>query len=213
MSALCASPLRRPAPTPRVHRRVRRDSMPAATRVAIVGSGLAGLAAALEVAETGGEAVVFETAASLGGNSVKASSGLSAVTPESGDDAASFESDFLRAAGGEGANCNPEHVRDLVQSSEDALRFLARHGVLLPSLTQCGGHSHVRTHKNAAGPNVGVAIMSPLVERARAHPGITIRSSCRVTRVLRDEACGGGCGAVCGAVSYTHLTLPTKRIV
>ena len=72
-------------------------------RIVVVGSGLAGTAAALSAAESvaaGTEVVLLEKEPRLGGNSMKASSGINALTPDQGDAAAAFRDDTLRSGGG-----------------------------------------------------------------------------------------------------------------
>jgi hypothetical protein len=74
-----------------------------ATRIVVVGSGLSGTAAALTAAEAlgqRGEVVVLEKEGRAGGNSMKASSGINALTPEHGDAADTFREDTLRSGGG-----------------------------------------------------------------------------------------------------------------
>jgi succinate dehydrogenase/fumarate reductase flavoprotein subunit len=76
----------------------------------VIGGGLAGLSAALQAARVAASAasrggarvdvVLLEKASQVGGNSAKASSGISALTPETGDDEALFEADTLRSGGG-----------------------------------------------------------------------------------------------------------------
>ena len=83
-------------------------------RIVVVGSGLAGTAAALAAAESAGpdvEVVVLEKEARAGGNSMKASSGINALTPDQGDAAEAFREDTLRSGGGLSA---PELVDTLV---------------------------------------------------------------------------------------------------
>lgn len=74
-----------------------------APRIIVVGSGLAGTAASLAAAEAGGplaQVVVLEKEARPGGNSMKASSGINALTPESGDAPETFREDTLKSGGG-----------------------------------------------------------------------------------------------------------------
>lgn len=82
-------------------------------RLIVVGSGLGGTSAALAAvqADPGLEVVVLEKEAKPGGNSVKASSGINSVTPETGDDAEAFRSDTTRSGGG---LSRPELVSTLV---------------------------------------------------------------------------------------------------
>ncbi len=114
-----------------------------APRIIVVGFGLAGTAAALAAAEAGGpqaQVVVLEKEARPGGNSMKASSGINALTPESGDSAEAFREDTVKSGGG---LSSPELVNALVVRSCSKLA----HG-LLPCFAaweaQSGGNSGVR---------------------------------------------------------------------
>lgn len=70
-------------------------------RVIVIGSGLAGTAAALAAAEAGAaEVLVLEKEARPGGNSMKASSGINALSPDQGDTAKAFREDTLKSGGG-----------------------------------------------------------------------------------------------------------------
>lgn len=103
----------RSLPAPTMTARVARH----APRIIVIGSGLAGTAAALAAAEAGGpqaQVVVLETEARPGGNSMKASSGINALTPESGDSAEAFRDDTIRSGGG---LSSPELVDTLVVRS------------------------------------------------------------------------------------------------
>jgi hypothetical protein len=72
-------------------------------RIVVLGSGLAGTAAAISAAEAAAgsaEVVVLEKEPRTGGNSMKASSGINALSPDQGDSADVFREDTLRSGGG-----------------------------------------------------------------------------------------------------------------
>lgn len=124
--------------------------------VVVVGSGLAGLTATYSLLQENVPVVLVEAAATLGGNSCKASSGMNSLNWQTHDSAQDFVYDML-SSGGELSDI---HLVDaLVQDSEAALRFIQEMGVDLNTLSQLGGHSHARTHRTSTGPNVGFAIM------------------------------------------------------
>lgn len=63
----------------------------------VVGSGLAGLTVALHILDRGGSVVILEKEPKMGGNSVKASSGINqALGP---DQVSKFQQDTLQSAG------------------------------------------------------------------------------------------------------------------
>eukprot|EP00193_Tetraselmis_chui_P021976 CAMPEP_0177771646 /NCGR_PEP_ID=MMETSP0491_2-20121128/11727_1 /TAXON_ID=63592 /ORGANISM="Tetraselmis chuii, Strain PLY429" /LENGTH=161 /DNA_ID=CAMNT_0019289257 /DNA_START=214 /DNA_END=700 /DNA_ORIENTATION=- len=132
--------------------------------IVIVGSGLAGCTAALQLrkslAGARAEVVLLEKESRPGGNSQKASSGISILSPENGDSEEQFIEDCL--ASGRGL-CVPELVEALVRNSRGALEFLQSYGCDLSSSSQLGGHRQRRTHTPQGGP-VGWHVMSKLQE-------------------------------------------------
>lgn len=159
----------------------------ASATIVVVGGGLAGLSASLEAVRYAKardvlvNVLMLEKGATLGGNSAKASSGLSALTPASGDSEESFISDTLKSGGG---LSDEQLVRKLVSESSDALAFLEGFGVDLSKLSQCGAHSVVRTHRNQKGPNVGLAIMKALIEAAEREEAIRVVTGMRVQELI-----------------------------
>jgi hypothetical protein len=118
----------------------------------IVGSGLAGLTAALNILDRGGKVVIMEKEHLLGGNSNKASSGINAFSPrteEKGDYLESFKNDTIKWAGDA---AQLQLIETLVSNSGDAVAWLKeRAGVDLSLVAQLCGHSHARTHRPSNG--------------------------------------------------------------
>ncbi|EPB79576.1 flavocytochrome c [Ancylostoma ceylanicum] len=141
--------------------------------VIIVGGGLAGLSAALEALDRNSKVIIIDGEKNLGGNSAKASSGVSAcetVTQKRmgiQDSKNLFYMDTMNAGDRE----NDETLVDLlVESSSDAIDFLIGLGVDLSDINLCGGHSVPRTHwipspKEGRPVNVGFGIISKAKER------------------------------------------------
>jgi succinate dehydrogenase/fumarate reductase flavoprotein subunit len=167
----------------------------ATRKVVVVGSGLAGASASLAAAEAGALVVVLESEPRQGGNSMKASSGMNALTPDEGDSPEDFKRDVLKSGRG---RAREPLVDALVSDSSTALDFLQSRGVDLSAVVQLGGHSHRRTHANPSGPNVGTAIMTELLERQKHMPGIKVIVGARVTQVRRADDDGRIAG-----VTYT----------
>jgi flavocytochrome c len=159
------------------------------TDVIVIGSGFAGLSAAMEAAEAGAEVVVLEKMKVKGGNS-KISDGALAVagsylheryrvkdTPEL------MQRDMVAA--GLGLN-HPELVELVTRESENTLRWTIDHlGVrYMDRVDQFGGHSVARsvtTHNNS-----GAAI----VRKQLAHLSslqVDIRTKAHLTSILRDS--------------------------
>mmetsp|Transcript_37791 Transcript_37791/g.96735 ORF Transcript_37791/g.96735 Transcript_37791/m.96735 type:complete len:469 (+) Transcript_37791:242-1648(+) len=174
---------------------------PAKPLVVIVGSGLAGCSAALQLREIMSgcrcaEVLVLEKEGRAGGNSHKASSGISILSPEHGDTEEHFVQDCLDSGRG---LCVPLLVQTLVRNSRSALEFLQSFGCDLSASSQLGGHSHRRTHCPPGAP-VGWHVMSKLLDSIKAESDssvqITLRTGATVIELERKE--GGKM-----AVTYT----------
>ena len=166
--------------------------------VIVVGSGLAGLTTALEVLDRGGRVALVEKETTLGGNSLKASSGINACCfPGDADDESdmrrnesdpdtleAFEYDTTKSAGIYTSNTNPSIsisqsvlIHELVASSASALQWLqTRVGVDLSQVAQLGGHSHPRTHRPSLGM-VGAEIIANLEDIVQTYADTNSRSS------------------------------------
>ena len=156
----------------------------------VVGSGLAGLSAALNLLDRGGRVVVVEKEHLLGGNSNKASSGINACCPHNdtyGDMLQSFYSDTVKSAGD---RARPELVEVLVNHSASAVEWLKdRVGVDLSLLAQLGGHSHKRTHRPSNGM-AGAEIIYGVQKAVRKYEktgAATILTDTRVTELVVEN--------------------------
>ena len=164
------------------------DSQAYRHRLVVIGGGLAGLSCAHEASrqwekaygERAFEIYVIDKEPRLGGNSVKASSGINAVDGTEPDAVASFIKDTQLSGGG---LSDGDLIQTLVTRSGAAIEFLESFGVELSGLTQLGGHSTSRTRFNPAGPNVGFAIMQKLMAAAESDPRIEIIKSAKVTDI------------------------------
>jgi flavocytochrome c len=140
----------------------------------VVGSGLAGMAAALTILDRGGSVILLEKEPWLGGNSKKASSGINACCKhlpnnnrnnttntkkdkrdnEDDDTLESFRNDTLQSAGEGGDVAHPywELIDTLVTGSAAAVEWLRhRVNIDLSVMVQLGGHSHRRTYRPSSG--------------------------------------------------------------
>jgi len=118
----------------------------------VVGSGLAGLAASLNILDRGGTVVILEKEHLVGGNSNKASSGINGYCPHNetcNDSLEIFRNDTIRSAG---AMADLDLIDVLVTKSSQAVSWLRdRANVDLSLLAQLGGHSNKRTHRPSNG--------------------------------------------------------------
>lgn len=162
-------------------------------KIIIVGGGLAGMSAALSALEAGGNVVLVDKEANLGGNSAKASSGINGCNTKIqkrmgiSDSPELFHHDTMTAGDRE----NDHILVDiLVRDSASAVHFLIDNGVALEDINLLGGHSVPRTHwllspKEGRPLPIGVAIIralqAKLEEWRTNHPDkLQIRLNTRV---------------------------------
>lgn len=114
--------------------------------VIVVGSGLAGMTAAIQAADSGAKVIVLEKEDKTGGNSAKATSGINGWGTETqakhgvADEERLFERDTFKS--GKGGQVSFSLVRTLSTQSANAIHWLVhRFGIPLTVLSQLGGHS------------------------------------------------------------------------
>ena len=156
----------------------------------VVGTGLAGLSATLNILDRGGRVFVIEKEHLLGGNSNKASSGINACCPNNStmdDNILSFQADTTKSAG---VAAQPELIQTLVENSASAVTWLKeRVGVDLSLVAQLGGHQHRRTHRPKNGM-VGAEViygMQKAVRKFEKSGMVKIFTDTKVTKLLRAE--------------------------
>lgn len=178
--------------------------------VIVVGSGLAGLSAVYAALQSGARVHLLDRSPKLGGNSIKASSGINgAGTPAQEaagvkDTQTQFYNDTARSGGArfKTASTIPGFDREalvtrLSTESADAVRWLSDEiGVDLSVVAQLGGHGVARTHRGKGKPP-GASIVLTLLDRLKASDNFTLLSSADVTSLLQHD------GAVTG-VAYTQ---------
>lgn len=182
----------------------------------IVGSGLAGMTTALGCLDRGGTVVMLEKEAKLGGNSMKASSGINACPTEkdgtvSQEDIDTFLNDTIKSAGN---HPNEALIETLVTQSAPALQWLKdRVQVdLLQRKTRLGGHSSERTFRPIKGA-VGYSVMSGMQKALEAyqqesddgpHPTrgrLKIMTETKMTGLLTSENTNDGTSSVVGVTA------------
>lgn len=185
------------------------SSSPSASRVIVVGSGLAGLSAAHAALERGAPVHLLDRAPKPGGNSIKASSGINgAGTPAQAaagvsDTPELFVADTTKSAGERYRS--PEQIvdraaliRKLSAESAAAVGWLVDDiGVDLSVVAVLGGHSLPRTHRGGGKLPPGAAIVMGLLNKLKENPNFTLSSGAEVTDVKVAD------GAVQG-VKYTR---------
>jgi L-aspartate oxidase len=141
----------------------------------IVGSGIAGLRAAIEIAAGGGRVAILTKDGPTDSSSDKAQGGLAAVLSDD-DEVELHYQDTLRAGDG---LCHEAAVQVLVEEGPERARELVawgarfdREGARL-ALAREGAHSKRRILR-AQGDSTGREIVRALVERARREAGIAL---------------------------------------
>jgi len=153
----------------------------------VVGSGLAGLCAALAAADSGANVIVLTAGAPLSGSSPKAQGGIAAAI--GADDTPALHAADTRAVG---AGLNDRRaVEVLVTAGKTEVRDLLAAGVPFdggpahPALGLEAGHSRRRV-VHAEGAATGHCVTSAILARAVAHPHITIRAHMPAEQLITD---------------------------
>lgn len=157
--------------------------------VIIVGSGGAGMTAAIEAKDAGMNPVILEKMPMAGGNTSKASAGLNAsetsVEKAQGvtDSNDKFYEETLK--GGGGTN-DKELLRYFVDHSAAAVDWLAQNDIVLDNLTTTGGMSVSRTHRPHDGSAVGAYLVKGLEENISKRD-IPVFVNCDVTKINEKD--------------------------
>ena len=173
----------------------RRLPRPAAD-VLIIGSGIAGLSAAIAAASAGARVLVVTKRAVVDGSTAHAQGGIAAALAP-GDTVERHVADTLST--GQGL-ADPEVVRAVVEDGVSCVQEMIRWGVRFDRTGQDlafgleGGHSRPRI-LHAGGDATGRELEQTLYRRARATLGISFREHCFTLDLLQD-----GTGRVCGVL-------------
>ncbi len=182
--------------------RVRTQELPAEVDVLVVGSGAAGMCAAIEAAEAGATVAVFEKLGVPGGNSIISGAGYAApgtwAQRQQGveDSPEVMAQDMLAGGDYEG---DPELVKVVCEGAAPAIEWLVykNHVEWGASNMYEGGHTVARE----GGPNGrGEAIMTKLFARAE-QLGVALATDVKVDELVRDDS-----GKVCGVRATDLLT-------
>ncbi|GAV54910.1 hypothetical protein ZYGR_0AS02330 [Zygosaccharomyces rouxii] len=140
--------------------------------VVIVGTGLAGLSAGNQLVKHKIPVILLDKAPSIGGNSIKASSGINGAWTETQkrlhvqDSPESFLQDTIKSAKGKGVE---PLMEKLTADAASAIHWLQDEFKLkLDLLMQIGGHSTARTHRSSGKLPPGFEIISTMSKALQA---------------------------------------------
>ena len=159
------------------------------TDIIVIGSGFAGLSAAIEAHNNGAKVLVLEKMKAPGGNSVISDGGIAACCTDEQqkagikDSTELFYSDMMRA--GLGIN-NPDLLRTVVNNSKEAYEW-SRDYLKVPYMDRIdifGGHSVARCF--TADKITGLTIIKKQMEKIR-ELGIDIRFSCCFKSFIKNN--------------------------
>ncbi len=161
--------------------------------VIIVGTGFAGLAAAIEAHNAGAEVLVIEKTPAPGGNSAINGGCFAAAGSDRQKELGIKDSpelmykDMLKA--GLGLNY-PELAMTVAEKSWETFKWTMEYlGVeYCPTLVHLGGHSVARSFVTKVG--TGWGIVSKELDKCK-ELGIPIRTECKLTRIIREKPKSG----------------------
>ena len=179
----------------------------------VVGSGIAGLRAAVEIARSGGRVGILTKDGPTDSSSDKAQGGLAAVLSDDDEVALHYE-DTLRAGDG---LCSEGAVRILVEEGPSrALELIEwgarfdREGARL-ALAREAAHSKRRI-LHAQGDSTGREIVRALVEKAKGTPGIELLPRLFSIDILMQGGCCVGLAALDERSGRT-LLMPARAVL
>ncbi|AUQ24094.1 flavocytochrome c [Dickeya zeae] len=181
--------------------------------VVVIGSGGAGLAAAIQASDDGARVLIVEKMSSIGGNTIKASVGMNAAGTRFQkmrgivDDKQRFYEETLK--GGKQKN-NPDLLKRFVEGAPMAIDWLAERGIELNDITITGGMSVDRTHRPADGSAVGGFLISGLVKNINKR-NIDVMLETAVIDILHDA--GAVTGVRVQSEDNEQLTIATKGVI
>lgn len=175
------------------------------TDVIVIGSGGAGLSAAVAAADAGATVILLEKEPVIGGNSKLAAGGLNAAETRQQaalgieDSVQKMTDDTIK--GGKEKN-DPALVDVLVKESAGTVDWLTAMGADMSDVGRMGGASVDRTHRPTGGLAVGKHIVQVLYDNAMER-GVELRLNSRAVEILPDE--GGAVRGVLVQGKYTGI--------
>lgn len=163
------------------------------TDVVIIGTGYAGLAAAIEAHDAGAKVIIIEKSPVTGGNSAIASGAINAVDPERQKKQGiedSIDLHFKQTLEGGDFRGDPEKVRYLVEHALEGVQWLEKMGVEFePKVYTVVGALWPRSH-DPVNKGRGGAIVNALKSQVNKRK-IPILMPCTLTGIVRKKPMSG----------------------
>lgn len=180
--------------------------------VIVVGSGGAGMSAAIQAKDAGANPVILEKMPIAGGNTLKASAGMNASQTkfqrEQGIDD-SNELFFEESLKGGGGTNDQELLRYFVDHSADAIDWLDSMGIRLDNLTTTGGMSEKRTHRPTDGSAVGEYLVDGLLRNIHERD-IPLFVNANVTKINQTDGVINGVNVT---INGEDKTIAAKAVI
>src|SRR2546429_7487333 len=184
---------------------------PAETDFLVIGAGVAGLRAAIELASAG--RVVVLAKRELKDSATQLAQGGIAAALSDEDEIGLHLQDTLNAGDG---LCNPDAAKVLVEEGPERIEELIQWGTEFDregnqlAFTREGAHSRNRI-LHAHGDSTGREIARTLYHKARSLPNVEFRSFAATTELLIDD---GACGAmIWDATQGSEFPIPARAVL